>query len=123
MIALRGATTISENSKEEIQKSSIELFKEIIIRNNIDLNEIITVEFSCTKDITSAYPGKFVREYFQLKNVAIMHFNEMYVDGEVDAYIPFCIRVLVLVDTTSKLKEFVYLNNAKNLRKDLLIQN
>ena len=104
MIALRGATTINENSKEEIEKHSIELFKEIITRNNIDLNKIITVEFSCTNDITKAYPGKFVREYFNLKNVAIMHFNEMNVEDDVEACIPFCIRVLILVDINRKVK-------------------
>lgn len=119
MIALRGATTIIENSKEEIEKSSIELFKELIKRNNIDLNKIITIEFSCTRDITKGYPGKFIREYFELKNVAIMHFNEMYVEEDVEVSIPLCIRLLLLADIELESKEFVYLNNAKNLRKDL----
>lgn len=120
MLALRGATTISENTKENIENSSIELFKEIITRNNIDLDRILTIQFSCTRDITKAYPGKFVREYFNLKNSAIMHFNEMYVEDDVEAYIPLCIRILILVDTESEIKEFVYLNEAKNLRKDLI---
>ncbi|MDW8801945.1 chorismate mutase [Clostridium sp. A1-XYC3] len=119
MIALRGATTISENSVEEIKKSTVELFNEMIMRNDIDLDKILTIEFSCTKDITKAYPGKFVREAFNVKHAAIMHFNEMYVEGETDSSLPLCIRILMLVDVTKIDKEFVYLKNAKNLRSDL----
>lgn len=119
MIALRGATTISCNCEEEIKKCSVELFAQLIKRNNLELDKILTIQFSCTRDITKSYPGKFIRENFNIKHAAIMHFNEMYVDGSVDAYIPLCIRILILADTNQQNREFVYLNNARNLRKDL----
>ncbi|WP_209700823.1 chorismate mutase [Clostridium algifaecis] len=120
MIALRGATTVSKNSEVEIKYASIELFSEIIKKNNIELEDIISVEISCTKDINKAYPGKFIREYFKLDHTAIMHFNEMEVDKSLNGFIPLCIRLLILVDVNKTKKEFVYLNNAKKLRKDLL---
>ncbi len=119
MIALRGATTISCNCEEEIKKCSVELFDELIKRNNLKLDKILTIEFSCTRDITKSYPGKFIRENFDVKQAAIMHFNEMYVEDNVEAYIPLCIRILILADTNQESREFVYLNNARNLRKDL----
>lgn len=119
MIALRGATTINKNTEEEIKTNSIELFQEIIKKNHIELDKIITIQFSCTQDITKAYPGKFIREYFNLKHTAIMHFNEMNVDSNVESYIPLCIRILILVDVDTKKREFIYLNKAANLRKDL----
>ncbi len=122
MIALRGATTILENTEDEIKRHSIQLFKEIIRENNLDLQNILTLQFSCTKDITKAYPGKFIREYFNLKDAAIMHFNEMHVDGNEQVSIPLCIRILILAEGEISNKQFVYLNKAKNLRNDLLNQ-
>ncbi|MTK11913.1 MAG: chorismate mutase [Clostridiaceae bacterium] len=119
MIALRGATTISCNCEEEIKKCSVELFDELIKRNNLKLDTILTIEFSCTRDITKSYPGKFIRENFDVKHASIMHFNEMYVEDNVEASIPLCIRILILADTNQESREFVYLNNARNLRKDL----
>lgn len=116
MIAIRGATTIVENTFEEIKKESINLINEIICENNLKQEDIISIFFSCTDDITKAYPGKFVREYFNLKNTAIMHFNEMKVEG----CLSLCIRVLMLANKKDKENiKYVYLNKAKNLRKDL----
>ncbi|MBV4419494.1 chorismate mutase [Clostridium tyrobutyricum] len=120
MIALRGATTIEDNSITDIKDASIELFSQIFKKNNIELQKIISIEISCTKDITKAYPGKFIREYFKLDKVAIMHFNEMEVEKNLKGFIPLCIRCLLLVDEDIDKKEFVYLNNAKKLRIDLL---
>lgn len=120
MIPIRGATTISYNSYEEIKKYSINLINEIIKVNKIKSENISTIIFSCTKDITKAYPGAFIREYFNLEKIAIMHFNEM----EVENSLSLCIRVLLFVnyEDISNL-QFVYLNNAKILRKDLTLDN
>ncbi len=116
MIAIRGATTIKNNSIEEIKTASIELFDEIIRVNQINLKDIISIFFSCTQDITKDYPGKYVREHFNLDNTAIMHFNEMNVEDSLS----FCIRVLIQVNVDCKQKiTYVYLNEAKKLRKDL----
>lgn len=119
MIALRGATTIENDTKEEIKRESIILFKEILEKNNLSKDKIVSITFSCTKDITKEYPGKFIREHFNLKYSAIMHFNEMFVDKNV--YLHKCIRVMVLYDDNIKQSEVkhVYLNNTKNLRIDL----
>ncbi len=58
-----------------------------------------------------------------MQNIAIMHFNEMYVEGS----LPLCIRILVLVDKkiniTENNIEYVYLGKAKTLRKDLFSPN
>lgn len=116
MNTIRGATTIKKNCAEEIKEASIELFKEIVNVNNLDLNKIVSMIFSCTKDITKDYPGKFIREHFNLKNTAIMHFNEMEVEGS----LPLCIRILILIDENKKMDtKYIYLRDAVNLRKDL----
>lgn len=117
MIAIRGATTIKKNNIEEIKNCSIELFQNIIDKNNIDVNDIVSIIISCTSDINMDYPGKFIREYFNLTKTAIMHFNEMYVENS----LPLCIRILIhLNGDDSNNITYVYLNDAKKLRKDLM---
>ncbi|AJD32822.1 MULTISPECIES: chorismate mutase [Clostridium] len=123
MQSIRGAITIEENEVKYIKEASIKLFSEILIRNNINIEDIISIFISCTKDIDKDYPGKYIREDFNLKNVAIMHFNEMYVEGSM----PLCIRILILIDKKNKNVEenieYVYLGKAKTLRKDLFSSN
>jgi chorismate mutase len=115
MISIRGATTVECNNLDEIRNKTIELISEIINVNKLNINHINTMIFSCTDDITVAYPGAFVREHFKLNNISIMHFNEMKVENS----IKLCVRVLILSNEEKSLVEFVYLHNAKELRKDL----
>lgn len=115
MISIRGATTVLSNSQDEIKSKTIELINEIITVNNLDVEKIHTMIFSCTDDITCGYPGAFVREYFNMKTLSIMHFNEM----KVENYLKFCIRVLILSNEQKESVKFIYLHDAKSLRKDL----
>jgi chorismate mutase len=116
MLSIRGATTITENTVEDIKNFSIELVSEIIIQNDLEFQSINTIIFSCTKDITKEYPGKCVREHFKLNNTAIMHFNEM----DVENSLALCIRVLILINEDSNKKiKYIYLHDAKNLRSDI----
>ncbi|MEG0774807.1 chorismate mutase [Clostridium sp.] len=115
MISIRGATTLNANSLDEIRNKTIELISEIINTNQLNIDDINTMIFSCTEDITAAYPGAFVREYFEMNNISIMHFNEMKVENS----IKLCVRVLILSNEEKSLVKFVYLHKAKELRKDL----
>ncbi|ERI92951.1 chorismate mutase [Clostridiales bacterium oral taxon 876 str. F0540] len=117
MIAIRGATTIESNSSDNIRNASIELFEKIIENNNLELEDIVMILFSCTDDITKDYPGKFLREHFDIKDKAIMHFNEMKVENS----LKLCIRISLLCEhVDNKEIKFVYLNKARELRKDLM---
>lgn len=117
MIAIRGATTITEDTIDKIREASIELFTEILQANELKTDDLISIIISCTTDIKSSYPGKHIREHFELDTLAIMHFNEM----EVSSSLEKCIRVMLLVNKSkSDSIKFIYLNNAKNLRQDLL---
>jgi len=120
MIALRGATTIKENSADCIREASLELFEELIRANSIALEDIVSIIFSCTEDVNKDYPGKFVRQHYKLSYTAIMHFNEMKVENS----LPLCIRIMLLINKASAENiKFVYLNNAKTLRRDLVSDN
>lgn len=116
MIAIRGATTIIKDNEDNIKSSSIELIKTILDANCLKEKDLISITFSCTSDIKSTYPGKYIREYFKFDKVAIMHFNEMIVENSLEK----CIRVMLLVNREfSDNIKFVYLNKAVELRKDL----
>jgi chorismate mutase len=117
MIAIRGATTITEDTIENVREAAIELIAEILKENEINMKDLISIIFSCTNDIKSTYPGKHIREHFNLNKIAIMHFNEMEVNNSLNK----CIRVMLLVniDKNNNIK-YIYLRNAKNLRQDLI---
>lgn len=120
MIAIRGATTVNEDTKEDISSAAIELMSAIIESNNLMPEEVISVIFSCTEDIKSDYPGKYIREYFKWNKIAFMHFNEM----DVQDSLKKCIRVMLLINREhSDDINFIYLNNARELRKDLIVDS
>ncbi|MFA9397155.1 MAG: chorismate mutase [Clostridiaceae bacterium] len=114
MIAIRGATTVERDEINDIKEASLELFENILRLNSIDKDDIISLTISCTNDIKSCYPGKYIREEYNLLKAGIMHFNEMEVNGS----LKMAIRFLVLADCDKKDNiEFVYLKGAKDLRK------
>ncbi|WP_027632141.1 chorismate mutase [Clostridium hydrogeniformans] len=117
MVAIRGAITIAENTIDEIKSNSIFMMDEIIKKNNLNIKDISSIIFSCTDDIDKDYPGKFIREHFNINNAAIMHFNEMKVKNS--SYLSKCIRVTVFYNESLDNIYHVYLKKAKDLRKDL----
>lgn len=114
MIAIRGAITITEDAPEQIRDATIELLSEIISRNHLIQKKMVSVLFTATSDIVSAYPGRFMREGLGIHDVAILHFQEMHVQGS----LPLCIRVLIHYNDDIDVYP-VYLRGAKSLRPDL----
>lgn len=119
MYCIRGAISIDENTVEEIEKKSLKLFDVILKENNLNEDDIVSILFSCTKDIDKAYPGKFIREKYHLNKVGIMHFNEMVVENSLS----LCIRVLLLANGHNSNIKYIYLGEAKKLRNDLSEKN
>lgn len=114
MIAVRGATTVQEDTLEEVRKATIELMSELISQNNLTADKMISVLFTATMDIRSAYPGRFLREDLGFHQVPILHFQEMEVEGS----LRLCIRVMIYYADSGVLCP-VYLHGAKALRPDI----
>lgn len=114
---IRGATTVENDTVDDIKNSTIELFGEIIKQNNVEIENISHVLFTMTKDIKSAFPARFVRENFEAQFLPMMCVNEL----DIEPSLCKCIRVLVVVNTDKKQNEIVpiYLKGAKVLRPDL----
>lgn len=113
MRAIRGATTISKDSPEEVKVAVRDLLTQIASVNRLDEEDIICIMFSSTQDIKSFYPAKAARE-------AGFSACPLYSSLEPDIHgaLKFCIRVMVLTELERGVHH-VYLNGAKVLRKDL----
>lgn len=113
---VRGATTILQDSPDNIAKATQELLDKIIEDNSIETEDIASVLFSVTPDIHSDFPAKTAR-LMGWDQVPLFCFQEIPVSGA----LPLCIRVLIHVNTEKKQKEIkhIYLREAKILRKDL----
>ncbi|MCT4596277.1 MAG: chorismate mutase [Vallitalea sp.] len=119
MVSIRGAITVDNNTKEDILKETKILLKDIINRNNIDKEHIISIIFTATKDLTAAYPAISARE-LDIVQASLLCVQEMNVDNSLQK----CIRVMIYVegDLLQKNVTHVYLKDAKALRPDLSLK-
>tara|TARA_B100001121_G_C18313983_1_gene445550 strand:+ start:54 stop:434 length:381 start_codon:yes stop_codon:yes gene_type:complete len=115
LTALRGATTSKGDSDVFIKDAVIELIKELLNRNNINQENIVSITFTVTKDLTSCFPASIARKYFNFDKVALIDCQQMFVPNDIN----FCIRLLALVYLESD-KQLVhpYLNESAKLRPD-----
>ncbi len=115
IIAIRGATTSSGNTLEEIENSVVELINELILRNSLDANKILSITFTVTKDLDACFPASIARKCFGLDSVAFLDCQQMYVPNDIN----FCIRLMALVIFPSgSTINHPYLRGASNLRSD-----
>ena len=112
---IRGATTATGNSVEEIKNAVEELVDELISRNNLTKINILSITFTATKDLDACFPASIARKRNGLDSVAFLDCQQMYVSNDVD----FCIRIMaqVLFPTNNSVKH-PYLRGASKLRPD-----
>jgi monofunctional chorismate mutase len=116
MKTIRGAITIEYNTEENIRINSMDLLKEIMDKNMLKHEDVESIIFTSTKDITKAYPAKFAREA-GFTNSTLMCMQEM----DVENSLQMCIRVLMFVNKHEfKYANHVYLKGAAVLRPDLI---
>tara|TARA_Y100001933_G_scaffold166694_1_gene164938 strand:+ start:228 stop:608 length:381 start_codon:yes stop_codon:yes gene_type:complete len=115
LTAIRGATTSTGDTEQYIKDSVIELIQELITRNNLKEETMISITFTVTKDLTSCFPASIARKYFNFDNVAFLDCQQMFVPDDIN----FCIRLLALVYLESDKKPVhPYLKNSSKLRPD-----
>ncbi len=114
--ALRGATTTDEDSPAQISERTVALLEEMFGRNGVDHDDLISIWFTVTDDLTSAFPATAART-IGLGDVPLLCAREIPVPGSMAR----CIRVLAHLTTERARKELhhVYLEGAVSLRDDL----
>ena len=114
--ALRGATTVDEDTVEQVNERTRELVTEMLARNQVDHDDIISILFTATDDVTSAFPATAARGV-GLGDVPLICARELAIrDGT-----PLCIRVMMHLETDLARADLrhVYLHGARALRDDL----
>ena len=113
---LRGATTVEADTVAQVTERSQELMREIMVRNDLTEDDIISALFTATADVTSIFPATAIRE-IGFGAVPLLCAAEIPVPGSMAQ----CIRVLLHVYTTRSRDDMhhVYLHGAQGLRDDL----
>ena len=113
---LRGATTVDADTAEQVTERSQELIRELMERNGLVEDDIVSILFTATGDVRSIFPATAIRE-IGFGAVPLLCAAEIPVPGAM----PLCIRALLHVYTERSREEMhhVYLHRAVALRDDL----
>ena len=114
--AIRGATTVAENTVEAIQEAVMELLDELEARNQLEPNKIISATFTVTRDLDAIFPAAIARKRSDWDNVPMLDVQQMHVEGSLER----CIRLLIHVNLPASHTQIyhTYLRQAENLRPD-----
>lgn len=116
IVAVRGATTVDDNSVEAITPRVQELLLSILERNEIDHDDIVSVLFTATPDLNAAFPATAARGV-GFGDIPLICAAEIAVPGAT----PLCVRAMLHVYSSRSRQEIrhVYLHKAQGLRDDL----
>ena len=116
MVALRGAVDVAENSERAIVAATAELLRTLLERNGLAADDLISVIFTATPDLSAAFPALAARA-LGLTDVPLLCAQELAVPGAP----PRVVRILLHATSDRPRAELqpVYLGGAKVLRADL----
>ena len=116
LLALRGATTCGEDSQSEITQRTQTLVREMLERNAVAHDDIVSIVFTATDDLHSEFPATAARA-LGLGDVPLLCAREL----DIAHGMPRCIRVLMHFygDHDRAALHHVYLEGARALRDDL----
>lgn len=114
--ALRGATTVEIDQKQDIIDATSELIEQMMDRNEVAKTDLVSIIFTATPDLTSEFPAAAARAK-GISDIPLLCAAEVNVTGA----IPRVIRVLMHLYSSKEPTELrhVYLREAKPLRTDL----
>jgi len=113
---IRGATTVENNTVEDIISASKELLQMMIDANGVIPENVACIIFTTTADLDAAFPATAARQ-IGWSDVALLCATEI----DVPASLHGCIRILLLYNTEKSAAEIVhvYIKGASDLRADL----
>ncbi len=116
MRAIRGATCLTADDAVEMNEAVVELLQDILMRNELPVDDVISVIFTATPDITAGFPAAAARDV-GFEDVPLLCASEIDVSGA----LPLVVRVLMHaeLDVPRPDIQHVYLRGAEVLRMDL----
>ena len=114
--AIRGAIQVDDDTREDVLEGSAELVKAVLERNRLSADDIISILFTATPDLTAEFPA-YAARLLGLTDVPLMCASEIAVPGAM----PRVLRLLAHVETELDRADVrhVYLRGAAALRTDL----
>ena len=114
--AVRGATQVEHNDRDEVLEATAELVRAVLDRNTLVPDDLISVVFTATPDLTAEFPAYAARA-IGITDVPFLCATEIDVAGAM----PRVVRLLAHVETPRSREEIrhVYLRGAAALRTDL----
>jgi|SRR6516225_8664548 chorismate mutase len=115
LFALRGANTVERNEAQSIVDATDELVRELMERNRLVHDSLVSVIFTVTPDLDAEFPAVAARR-LGLDTVPLLCAQEIAVPGA----LPRVIRVLLhYYAPDGHRPRHVYLREASTLRTDL----
>ncbi len=116
VVAFRGATTVESDTAEDIFPRVQEMLTEILERNGVAHDDIISAFFTATPDLVSVFPATASRA-IGFGDIPLICATEINVSGAT----PKCVRVMLQAYSARPRNEIrhVYLHGAQGLRDDL----
>lgn len=114
--ALRGATTLDADTKEQVIERTATLLQTMLDRNGISKSDLVSIMFTATGDIRAEFPAAAARS-IGISDVPLLCARELDVEGAIG----LCVRVLMHLYTARDAASLrhVYLEDAVPLRTDL----
>ncbi len=114
---VRGATTVPENSRDEIMDATEDLLNEMVSANAIESDDIAAVYFTLTSDLNAEFPAVVARERLGWRLVPLINSIEIDRPGSMRR----CVRVLLFLNTSKSQEDIrhIYLRDAVVLRADI----
>jgi chorismate mutase len=113
--ALRGAITVEANTADAILDGTEELLREVLERNGLRTEDLVSCIFTTTEDLNAEFPAVAARR-IGLSGVPLLGAREMDRPGA----LPRVIRLLVhCYADGDQPAQHVYLREAVQLRQDL----
>jgi chorismate mutase len=114
--AIRGAIQVDDDSRDAVLEGSAELVRAVLERNTLTADDIISILFTATPDLTAEFPA-YAARLLGLTDVPLMCATEIAVPGAM----PRVLRLLAHVETELPRADVrhVYLRGAAALRSDL----
>ncbi|MBM3634168.1 MAG: chorismate mutase [Actinobacteria bacterium] len=116
MRAIRGAITVTEDTPDEVVSATRLMLEDIIARNDLLPDDMVSLIFTATGDVTSQFPAVAARE-MGLLGVPLLCATEIPVPGS----LPMCVRVMLhaYMPVDAEVSHS-YLREAVRLRDDLV---
>ncbi|HEY0905021.1 MAG TPA: chorismate mutase [Marmoricola sp.] len=114
--AVRGATQLVTDTREEMLDRVAEMVTEVMAANQLDVDDFISVIFTATSDLVAEFPAYAARR-LGFGEIPLLCARELEIDGSM----PRVVRMMAHVETDLPRNQIthVYLHGAAALRSDL----